>query len=287
MTVACDRTGRELTTKYATTAFGADRETVEEAFPGDVVGLVNATGLQLGDTIYAAGPDGVPVTFPPIPRFSPEVFATARPLDTGRAKQFRRGLEQLDEEGVVQVLRDPDLGDAYPVLAAVGALQFEVFGHRLASEFNAPAEILNAGYQAIRRTDPSSAARAPRDRRDPHPQPLRRRARRPVREPLPPGPPRGRRARPAARTARRRRDPRLLSSFRITASVVAARHAAAGARLACSATALSSRPAADRRRGSAGSPPHHPSSPRSTSSPDGCQLAYAIVSGVAGSATSR
>jgi peptide chain release factor 3 len=159
MTVACDRTGRELTTKYATTAFGADRETVEEAYPGDVVGLVNATGLQLGDTIYAAGPDGVPVTFPPIPRFSPEVFATARPLDTGRAKQFRRGLEQLDEEGVVQVLRDPDLGDAYPVLAAVGALQFEVFGHRLASEFNAPAEILNAGYQAIRRTDPSSAAR--------------------------------------------------------------------------------------------------------------------------------
>ncbi len=159
MTVECDRSGRELTTKYATTAFGADRETVEEAFPGDVVGLVNATGLQLGDTIYAAGPGGVPVTFPPIPRFSPEVFATARPLDTGRAKQFRRGLEQLDEEGVVQVLRDPDLGDASTVLAAVGALQFEVFGHRLASEFNAPAEILTAGYQAIRRTDPQSAAR--------------------------------------------------------------------------------------------------------------------------------
>ncbi len=159
MTVECDRTGRELTTKYATTAFGADRETVEEAYPGDVVGLVNATGLNLGDTIYAAGPDRVPVTFPPIPRFSPEVFATARPLDTGRAKQFRRGLEQLDEEGVVQVLRDPDLGDASTILAAVGQLQFDVFGHRLASEFNAPAEILNAGYQAIRRTDPQSAPR--------------------------------------------------------------------------------------------------------------------------------
>ena len=159
MTVACDRTGRELTTKYATTAFGSDRETVEEAYPGDVVGLVNATGLNLGDTIYAAGPDGLAVTFPPIPRFSPEVFATARPLDTGRAKQFRRGLEQLDEEGVVQVLRDPDLGDASTILAAVGQLQFEVFGHRLASEFNAPAEILSAGYQAIRRTDPRSVAR--------------------------------------------------------------------------------------------------------------------------------
>jgi peptide chain release factor 3 len=154
MTVTCDRTGRELTTKYATTAFGPDRETVEEAYPGDVVGLVNATGLQLGDTIHA----GAPVTYPPIPRFSPEVFATARPLDTGRAKQFRKGLEQLDEEGVVQVLRDPD-HDTNPVLAAVGALQFEVFGHRLAGEFNAPAEILQAGYQAIRRTDQESVPR--------------------------------------------------------------------------------------------------------------------------------
>jgi peptide chain release factor 3 len=159
MTVECDRTGRELTTKYATTAFGADRETVEEAYPGDVVGLVNATGLNLGDTIYAVGPESIPVTYPPIPRFSPEVFATARPLDTGRAKQFRRGLDQLDEEGVVQVLRDPDLGDSSTILAAVGQLQFEVFGHRLANEFNAPAEILSAGYQAIRRTDPQSAPR--------------------------------------------------------------------------------------------------------------------------------
>ena len=155
MTVTCERTGRELTTKYATTAFGADRETVEVAYPGDVVGLVNATGLQLGDTIHG----GDDVAFPPIPRFSPEVFATARPLDTGRAKQFRKGLEQLDEEGVVQVLRDPDHADTSPILAAVGALQFDVFGHRLAGEFNAPAEILPAPYQAIRRTDKGSIPR--------------------------------------------------------------------------------------------------------------------------------
>jgi peptide chain release factor 3 len=155
MTVTCQRTGRDLTTKYATTAFGADRETVEVAYPGDVVGLVNATGLQIGDTIHA----GDAVSFPPLPRFSPEVFATARPLDTGRAKQFRKGLEQLDEEGVVQVLRDPDHAETSPVLAAVGALQFEVFGHRLAGEFGAPSEILAAGYQAIRRTDKQSVPR--------------------------------------------------------------------------------------------------------------------------------
>jgi peptide chain release factor 3 len=156
MSVTCARTGRELTTKYAMTAFGAERETVEVAYPGDVVGLVNATGLQLGDTVHEAG---AAVTFPPIPRFSPEVFATARPLDTGRAKQFRKGIEQLDEEGVVQVLRDLDHAQSTPILAAVGALQFDVFSHRLAGEFGAPAEILPAGYQAIRRTDAESLPR--------------------------------------------------------------------------------------------------------------------------------
>ena len=155
MSVTNSRTDREMTTKYATTAFGPDRETVDEAYPGDVVGLVNATGLQLGDTLH----DGAAVAFPPIPRFAPEVFAMARPLDNGRFKQFRRGLAQLDEEGVVQVLRDPDMGDAETILAAVGALQFEVFAYRLGSEFGAPTEIRSAPYQAIRLTDKQSVER--------------------------------------------------------------------------------------------------------------------------------
>ena len=99
------------------------------------------------------------VEFPPIPRFSPEVFAKARPLDNGRFKQFRKGLDQLDEEGVVQVLRDPDIGDIETILAAVGELQFEVFAYRLGSEFGAPTEILSAPYQAIRLTDKESGER--------------------------------------------------------------------------------------------------------------------------------
>jgi peptide chain release factor 3 len=159
MSVTNARTDRDMTTKYATTAFGPERETVEDAFPGDVVGLVNATGVQLGDTLYEAGSRGQPVDFPPIPRFAPEVFARARPLDNAKAKQFRKGLEQLDEEGVVQVLRDPDMGESENVLAAVGQLQFEVFAHRLGSEFGAPTEIVSAPYQAIRLTDKQSAER--------------------------------------------------------------------------------------------------------------------------------
>jgi peptide chain release factor 3 len=87
------------------------------------------------------------------------VFATARPRDTGKIKQFRKGLAQLDEEGVVQVLRDPHLGDSAPVLAAVGQLQFEVFADRLDIEFNAPIELSGAPYDAIRLTDEGSAQR--------------------------------------------------------------------------------------------------------------------------------
>ena len=155
MVLTCDRTGKPFATKYASTVFGAERSTVEEAYPGDVVGLVNATGLNIGDSLY----ESTPVTFPPIPRFSPEVFATARPLDTGKMKQFRKGLAQLDEEGVVQVLRDPSFGDSAPVLAAVGQLQFDVFADRLDVEFNAPSEILSAPYESIRFTDDVSAKR--------------------------------------------------------------------------------------------------------------------------------
>ncbi|NDG66394.1 MAG: GTP-binding protein [Actinobacteria bacterium] len=155
MDATCSRTTKPVSTKYATTAFGADRETIEVAYPGDIIGLINAAGLQIGDTIFASSP----VTYPGVPRFAPEVFATARPTDGGRVKQFRRGLAQLDEEGVVQVLRDPDLADSEPILAAVGALQIEVFAYRLASEFNSPVEVNPAIYQAIRITDEKSVDR--------------------------------------------------------------------------------------------------------------------------------
>ena len=86
------------------------------------------------------------------------MFASARPLDTGKFKQFRRGLDQLDSEGVVQVLRDPQQGDANPVLAAVGQLQFEVFASRLEIEFNAPSGD-SSPYESIRFTDEESAER--------------------------------------------------------------------------------------------------------------------------------
>jgi peptide chain release factor 3 len=148
------RTGKPFATKYAQAAFGRDRRAIDVAYPGDVVGLVNATALRVGDTLYA----GPPVEYPPIPAFAPEHFTVARVRDSGRAKQFRRGLAQLAEEGVVQVLRSPRRGDAAPVLAAVGPLQFDVATHRLTSEYGAAVTLEPLGYQVARRTDADGAA---------------------------------------------------------------------------------------------------------------------------------
>jgi len=142
-------TGRPFATKYAQAMFGQERETVETAYPGDVIGLVNAGALRPGDTLYA----DVPVAFPPIPSFAPEHFGVVRCKDAGKYKQFRRGIDQLDTEGVVQVLASDLRGDQAPVLAAVGPLQFDVVLHRLEHEFGARSELDSLGYELARLTD--------------------------------------------------------------------------------------------------------------------------------------
>jgi peptide chain release factor 3 len=141
-------TGRAFATKYVHAVFGRTRETLEVAYPGDVIGLVNAGSLRAGDTLYAAQP----VRFPPIPSFAPEHFRVARSKDPSRYKQFQRGIDQLDQEGVVQVLRSDLRGNQSPVLAAVGPMQFEVAAHRLANELNAPIILDSLPYTIARRT---------------------------------------------------------------------------------------------------------------------------------------
>jgi peptide chain release factor 3 len=150
------RTGRGTTAKYATAVFGRDRETVDEAYPGDVIGLINAMDLVAGDSLHAAG---APVVFPPLPTFTPEHFATAHPTDRSRTKQFRKGVDQLDEEGVVQVLRHPDIGDQAPIWAAVGRLQFEVASWRMEHEFGAPVRLEGTRFEVARATDEAGADR--------------------------------------------------------------------------------------------------------------------------------
>ncbi|WP_377552505.1 peptide chain release factor 3 [Micromonospora zhanjiangensis] len=155
MTVTHAGTGRPFATKYAQQMFGASRETIDEAYPGDVIGLVNATALGIGDTLH----DGPAVAFPPLPSFTPEHFAVLRAADISTFKRFRRGVEQLDAEGVVQVLRSDRRGDQAPVLAAVGPMQFEVAVARLDAEFGVPTQLEHLPYREARRTDAASQER--------------------------------------------------------------------------------------------------------------------------------
>ncbi|MCF6526155.1 peptide chain release factor 3 [Streptomyces sp. JJ36] len=160
MTVTRAASGKPFATKYAHSVFGQDRSAVETAYPGDVVGLVNATALRVGDTLHT-GPRAV---FPPMPTFAPEHFQVVRPVDVGRSKQFRRGVAQLDEEGVVQVLVSDARGEQAPVLAAVGPMQFDVVRHRMEFEFSAPVRLESLPYTAARATDQAGAEGLSRSR---------------------------------------------------------------------------------------------------------------------------
>ena len=146
MVVTHADTGRPFATKYAQSVFGRDRSTLDEAFPGDVIGLVNANALRVGDTLFA----DEKVAFPRIPLFAPEHFAVARAAVTGKQKQFRKGIEQLGEEGVVQVLHSDRRGAQAPVLAAVGPMQFDVAKHRMEHEFGSPIRLEPLGYSVAR-----------------------------------------------------------------------------------------------------------------------------------------
>jgi len=123
--------------------FAQEREIIEEAYPGDIVGLVDTTGeLRIGDTLSTK----TNIEYQGVPRFTPEFFANAVCLDPLKRKQFQKGLDQLREEGVVQVFRQPLFGDQAPVLAAVGVLQFEIFQHRLKSEYGVDTRIDRLSY---------------------------------------------------------------------------------------------------------------------------------------------
>lgn len=146
MEVFHPRTGKKIRLKRAHKLFGQERETMDEAFPGDIIGLVNPGEFLLGDTIC----EGPPVNFEPLPQFSPEFFATMVCTDTGRRKQFERGLSQLLEEGAIQVFQTPSTSVKQLILAAVGELQFDVVKFRLQSEYDTETEVRWLNYKVAR-----------------------------------------------------------------------------------------------------------------------------------------
>ena len=156
MTVVHTRTGKRVRLAYAAKLFGQERETVEVAYAGDVVGIVGSATFAIGDTLT----EDPAIVYDEIPRFAPECFAYIENPEPSKYKQFRDGLHQLLQEGVVQryELADPDR--AAPLLGAVGPLQFEVVQFRLESEYGAPSRIDGAPWILARWLGPVASALA-------------------------------------------------------------------------------------------------------------------------------
>jgi len=146
MTVQHARTGRQIRLSRPQKIFGQDRAVVDDAYPGDVIGLNNPGMFSIGDTLFI----GSRVEFEGIPCFSPEIFSWLRNPNPSAFKNFRKGVNELREEGAVQILYDKDQSKRDPILAAVGQLQLEVVQHRLASEYGVETRLEPMGYQVAR-----------------------------------------------------------------------------------------------------------------------------------------
>ena len=146
MTVQHARTGKTIRLSRPQKLFGQDREVVEDAYPGDVIGLNNPGMFAIGDTIYT----GSRLEYEGIPCFSPEIFAWLRNPNPSAFKSFRKGVNELREEGAVQILYDTDESKRDPILAAVGQLQLEVVQYRLENEYGVQTRLEPLGFTVAR-----------------------------------------------------------------------------------------------------------------------------------------
>ena len=146
MVVPDPKTGRPVRLAYPQKLFGQDRETMEIGYPGDIVGLVAHDPFHIGDTL-STRPD---IRYDEIPRFAPEVFGYLRNTNPSRYKQFKTGLDQLLDEGVIQTFKLIDSYQNVPLLGAVGQLQFEVVVYRMQNEYGAELRLEPAAFKEIR-----------------------------------------------------------------------------------------------------------------------------------------
>ncbi|CAI8166897.1 MAG: Peptide chain release factor 3 [Prochlorococcus marinus str. MIT 9215] len=146
MTVRLARTGKAIRLSRPQKLFGQERAVVDDAYPGDVIGLNNPGMFSIGDTLYK----GSRVEYEGIPCFSPEIFSWLRNPNPSAFKNFRKGVNELREEGAVQILYDTDQSKRDPILAAVGQLQLEVVQHRLEHEYGVDTRLEPMGFQVAR-----------------------------------------------------------------------------------------------------------------------------------------
>lgn len=126
--------------------FGQEREIIDEAYAGDVIGVINPGVFAIGDTVSESNIGA----FAPLPRFAPEHFATLRATRADKYKQFLKGLTQIEEEGAIQLFYPVSSGRREPIMAAVGALQFDVVQFRLMAEYTVETAIEGLSFSAVR-----------------------------------------------------------------------------------------------------------------------------------------
>ncbi|MBS0635458.1 MAG: peptide chain release factor 3 [Verrucomicrobia bacterium] len=135
------RLGREIRLSRPHGMVAGERTTLDFAYPGDVIGVINPGLFAIGDTLSLSGN----FTFKPLPQFQPEIFAQVNPQDVGKRKAFDKGIVQLTSEGAIQLLRPyDDLG--YSIFGAVGQLQFEVMQYRLKDEYGVETSLTPMPY---------------------------------------------------------------------------------------------------------------------------------------------
>jgi peptide chain release factor 3 len=137
MVVRHHRTGKEIRLSRSYSMVAQDRNTVDEGYPGDIIGVINPGAFAIGDTVSIKGG----FDFKPMPQFPPEIVAQIRPTDVLRHKQFDKGIMQLAYEGAVQILRSYRNPKDPPLVAAVGKLQFEVLQYRLKDEYGVTSAV--------------------------------------------------------------------------------------------------------------------------------------------------
>ncbi|MDP6981317.1 MAG: peptide chain release factor 3 [Myxococcota bacterium] len=140
------RTNKPIRMANSTLLMGRDRAEMMEAFPGDVVGLFDPGVFGIGDTLCDSGS----FNFPGIPSFSPECFVRVEVSAVAKRKSLEKGIDQLVQEGAVQLFREPGGGSATLILGAVGQLQFDVFRHRLKNEYSVDPGLTQLDYRLAR-----------------------------------------------------------------------------------------------------------------------------------------
>lgn len=146
MSVNHARTGKNIRLSRPQKLFAQGRESLEEAYPGDVIGLNNPGVFAIGDTVYL----GEKIEYESIPSFSPELFAYIKNPNPSKFKPFQKGIQQLQEEGAVQIMYSADDFIRNPILAAVGQLQFEVVQFRMLNEYGVETKLEPLPYSVAR-----------------------------------------------------------------------------------------------------------------------------------------